>query len=441
MAGILGGFMDSMNGAGPLGGRATNWLQENPYTAIMLGMGLLSGRDTSDAIGKGMQGLLGGSEYDAGRKTKADQEKALGAYFDANPDVFPTGTKDLIKAFPTQGISTILGSGGTANTSDITEYKYYANQEMKEGRKPVSFKDWQQTNKGASGAQENAYGTPIFRYDEKNNVVGYDLFTNKGTIYHYDSSGKFLSETRVGSSAPSGGAPGSPAVGSPVVPTSAPGGAVPPITPPGSARPPGSVKIGDQGTSLSILTPSGAQVGSLPVDVSGKAAAAAVGGGSGTAQVGLPGVENTVRRVTEELDKLIANPDIDSLVGYYEPIGVAKSSVWAPDTKTRAAQARAKAQIDLVVGNVFLSAYDSLRGAGAITEQEGAAAKAAITKLQSTNLAYKDYIQAAREAKREMEKLLEVAQRKSGLADPAPTSPSAGKTITLPDGTVMRQIN
>jgi hypothetical protein len=121
MAGILGGFMDSMNGAGPLGGRATNWLQENPYTALLLGMGLLSGRDTADAFGKGAQGLLGGSQYDTERKTLAEQQKEKAAQKAAIDGLFtghwgkglagaqptvvaPPGTRDLFKAFPGQAV-------------------------------------------------------------------------------------------------------------------------------------------------------------------------------------------------------------------------------------------------------------------------------------------------------------------------------------------------
>jgi hypothetical protein len=71
--------------------------------------------------------------------------------------------------------------------------------------------------------------------------------------------------------------------------------------------------------------------------------------------------------------------------------------------------------LDQVKGNTFLQAFDSLRGAGAITETEGKAATAALTRLQTVAPSDKGYQSALDDTKRTLREILANARRRAGV--------------------------
>jgi hypothetical protein len=75
--------------------------------------------------------------------------------------------------------------------------------------------------------------------------------------------------------------------------------------------------------------------------------------------------------------------------------------------------AGAQARIDEVQGGTFLAAYQTLRGAGAITDKEGAKATDALNRLNKQGVSEKEYRAALKEFKEEVGKLREIARKKA----------------------------
>jgi len=95
----------------------------------------------------------------------------------------------------------------------------------------------------------------------------------------------------------------------------------------------------------------------------------------------------------------------------------AQSKVWAiPGTEGANIQAR----INQITSQAYLNAFDQLKGAGAITEAEGAAATAAITRLKDQNISVEEAFVAMNEMQTYYRKGIEVARLK---ATKAPTLP------------------
>jgi hypothetical protein len=163
-----------------------------------------------------------------------------------------------------------------------------------------------------------------------------------------------------------------------------------------------------------------------------KAAATTTGKAQGTATVNLSSVENTARRMIEQLDAVGKDPGLSSVTGF---IGGR-----TPRVAQFPGQAALQSKIDQIQGNTFLSAYESLRGAGAITEQEGQAAKDAITRLGTQAMSAKEYRTALAEARREINKLVDLARQKAGKGTPAAggDSPTPGSFTWTPDGGLTR---
>ncbi len=157
--------------------------------------------------------------------------------------------------------------------------------------------------------------------------------------------------------------------------------------------------------------------GIVQKDVAGAAAQKEVGEGAGKAAVNLPVVENTASTMVKMIDDLASDPYLPSMTGPFDS--------WLPNVTGEANRVQAKA--DQVIGQAFLAAYERLKGAGQITEQEGAAATAAMTRLKSMGVNDEDYMQALADLKAEVGRLVELARRKAGMA-PAPAPANAPAT-------------
>lgn len=117
----------------------------------------------------------------------------------------------------------------------------------------------------------------------------------------------------------------------------------------------------------------GAVVGTQPKDVQGAAAAEKRGTEQGTAQAALPGAISDAEQTKNKIDELLKHPGLSSIVG---PIDQFRSSVLLGD------QGRdALARFNQLKGTAFLTAYQLLRGGGAITEVEGKKAEDAMARL------------------------------------------------------------
>jgi len=88
------------------------------------------------------------------------------------------------------------------------------------------------------------------------------------------------------------------------------------------------------------------------------------------------------------------------------PLGWLPNSPATDDTLRRIEQIR---------GQAFMQAFQQLRGAGAISEAEGKVAQEALTRLGSLRASDEGYMQALREARREVAGILNAARAKAGL--------------------------
>jgi hypothetical protein len=187
-------------------------------------------------------------------------------------------------------------------------------------------------------------------------------------------------------------------------------------TPEGVTLSTGADKI-DLGTSWGILDKrSGQLVGTIPKDVAGTRSQEEQGAATGKAVANLPAATTIADRITRDIDETLNDPALSQATGIES---------WSPVT-LRPSSARAESRIAKVQSGAFLQAFESLKGAGAITEQEGKAATDALTRLSRTDMSDADYRRALEDFKMEVSKLLDIARQKAGQAPAAPSNPAGG---------------
>lgn len=165
----------------------------------------------------------------------------------------------------------------------------------------------------------------------------------------------------------------------------------------------------DAGTHTVLLDPiTRQQIGVVPKQVAETNRQKAVGTGQGEAQVHLPTVESNADATIGYIDKVLGDPNLDTVLG---DIGGR-----TPNVSTAARTVQSK--IDQLKGRAFLEAFASLKGAGAITETEGAKATQALTRLTDQVQSGKDYREALQDFKAEVNRLRELARRKAGVGGP-----------------------
>lgn len=131
------------------------------------------------------------------------------------------------------------------------------------------------------------------------------------------------------------------------------------------------IKI-DAGTHTVLLDPITRQpISTLPKNIAEKAVAAAQGEAQGKAGVNLQATRDRTKSSLDAIREVADSPDLDRVLGWNS-----KFPNW-PGGKAAAIQSK----LDYVKSRAFLDAYDTLRGAGAITEQEGQAAARAQANL------------------------------------------------------------
>jgi hypothetical protein len=153
-------------------------------------------------------------------------------------------------------------------------------------------------------------------------------------------------------------------------------------------------------------------------DVAGNKAALASAEVQGKAQgqvaFDLPNIEMRARAAIASLDDLKSR-NIGTRFGL-------QSKLYAiPGTEG----ADVQALVSQVVSQAFLNAFEQLKGGGAITETEGKAATAAITRLQNQDISVGEALKAMNELQGYYRKGIEVARQRAVKAPVLPNRPAA----------------
>jgi hypothetical protein len=165
----------------------------------------------------------------------------------------------------------------------------------------------------------------------------------------------------------------------------------------------------DTGTAFVNPNPvqPGAPTASIPKDVAGVEEQK----DRGKARVDLHKVEDNARTTLAYIDAVLNDKNLPNVTGWqaYLPTVFAESV----DTEER---------INQLKGSAFLTAFESLKGGGQITEIEGKKATDAKARLENLKQSDAGYLQALRDFRQEVLNLVEVARRKAGASAP-PTAP------------------
>lgn len=193
------------------------------------------------------------------------------------------------------------------------------------------------------------------------------------------------------------------------------------VLPPGFSPARDPVKV-EGPTGTTILDPQTRQVIQfIPKDVAGAAKSKEIGEAEGQALVNLPTTIATAETALKTIKQLEEHPGKKS----WGAFGVGAMLPDIPGTDTRGFAAL----VDQVKGQNFMTAFQSLKGAGAITEQEGAKAERAQARLDRAQ-SEKDFNVAINDLKEVITAGMERARQKAGVKNnqPSPT-PSATPSV------------
>lgn len=384
-----------------------DYFRNNPATISALAAGI----GGAPSMRQGIAQAAGGMPQAMGLDQQRQGQQALGQYFKdpSNAQGLTPGQMQLLSKYPALAEKYALQSLVPQTSPDINEYKFYVQQETTAGRTPVTFKEWQTTIKGATGAQESYYGTPSQIVDKDRNVIALMIYSNRGNVKYLSLDGK----TQL-SGPPSGAAgviPTTPGVAdNPQVAGASPGGQFPAGS---EIAPRGSVKLGDTGTSLIPVSPTGGVVGApIPKNPQGAATATAVGTAEGGRIAALPRLTQQTQQAVDTLEQLKNDPVLPFRTG---GIGIGPMNTGIPKSFLPSMAGTPGVKFDStyhqVKSQAFLSAFESLRGGGQISNVEGEKATAAINKLD-TAMSEKDFRDTIDEAEHYLQLGLDRARRK-----------------------------
>lgn len=174
-------------------------------------------------------------------------------------------------------------------------------------------------------------------------------------------------------------------------------------------------------TGTTILDPqTRQQVAFIPKDVSGAAKAKEVGEAEGQALVNLPTTIATAETALKTIKQLEEHPGKKN----WGAFGWGALFPDSPGSTTRGFGAL----VDQVKGQNFMTAFQSLKGAGAITEQEGAKAEKAQARLDRAQ-SEADFNVALNDLKEVITAGMERARSKAGVKG-SPAAPAAAAPAT-----------
>lgn len=183
-------------------------------------------------------------------------------------------------------------------------------------------------------------------------------------------------------------------------------------------------------TGTTILDPQTRQVVQfIPKDVAGAAKAKEIGEAEGQATVNLPSVIATSEQTLKTIQQLKDHAGKKNFGAF----GWGAVLPDAPNSSTRGFGAL----VDQVKGQNFMTAFQALKGAGAITEQEGAKAERAQARLDRLQ-SEADFDQAIKDLEEVVTAGMERARQKAGIKNNQ-ASQAAPKRIRLnADGTIAQ---
>ncbi len=155
-----------------------------------------------------------------------------------------------------------------------------------------------------------------------------------------------------------------------------------------------------------------------------------------TAQANLPSAMQATNSLVRNIDWMLDNPgEVSRVTGtiqgspgydnppFYSPLA------YLPEYSTifgGTSRADVTERIRQVTGQTFMQAFNAIKGAGSISDQEGAAARAAITRLENRAQSDEQYRLAVVDARREVWELVNVARARAGQP-PIPYQPHASE--------------
>jgi len=142
-----------------------------------------------------------------------------------------------------------------------------------------------------------------------------------------------------------------------------------------------------------------------------------VGEGIGTAKVNLPVAINSAEVMVRNIDNLLKSDNLGDVTG------VTMGHPWTPTI--RQGSADTEALMKQVQGGVFMQAFQTLKGAGAISDVEGGKAALSIARLNETRQSEPAYRAALQEARQDVLDLIDLAKAKAEGRLPPPRAQAA----------------
>lgn len=160
-------------------------------------------------------------------------------------------------------------------------------------------------------------------------------------------------------------------------------------------------------------------IGVQPKNITGKESQEEIGKQAGQATVALPGAKTMVENAFKTISELRSHPGLNAGTG---ASNIFDPRSWIPGTDSYDFQAKNKQ----ATGQSFMAARDSLKGAGQVTDFEGAKGEQAIANLDAAQ-SKEQYLVALDNVERMLKASYEDMQRKAGMAN----TPTPVKTETI----------
>lgn len=368
MAGILGmgagggGLLGGLGGLDGISQRVGGFVDKNPMALMAASSALLDGQ----GWGGGMRGFMQGGMMDTQNRRQDTQDKMQQQLFQQKQTLFDQEQQDrqaqMATANRTQQwfrqnmpdyadapaeirneVIKSLFSKQPTQTKDIQEYEYAKQQGFK-----GTFPDWLKSGAGSSSFSK----TPVYGRDKDGNIV----------IGQLNDAGQFQ-QTQL---------------------------------PEGFTPLPGADRV-DLGTGIGIIDRGGRLQNVIPKDIAGAEEQKAVGKATGEKLADRDNALAKADQMLSVIDGAINHPGREGATGgsrmFNAPFGFTRPGSQTADYEAYARQLEGKA---------FLQAFESLKGGGQITENEGAKATAAIARLSLTQ-SDKAYLEALMELREVVE--------------------------------------
>jgi len=127
-----------------------------------------------------------------------------------------------------------------------------------------------------------------------------------------------------------------------------------------------------------------------------------------TAQLDLPKVESDATYLTGVIDKVLEHPSFGDVVGAPSLEKATQFIPGTPESDFRQLQKQ-------VEGKTFMTAYETLKGGGQITELEGNKATESLHRMKTAS-SEEGYIEAATEFKAELQRMVQLKRVRAGMS-------------------------